>query len=152
MTNSPYTDFLAFMPSVIERLNTIKEIKKVFIVDDLPNLTKEIDIDIFDNCVYVILYSYTPSNEVNYGKNQAMEIVFDVILTKQRHNKNINKVGMLLTKIIKSLIGYEPMDEKGQYLTIKPLYLDKGEPILYQKDFAFYPLRFATQTVIMTNH
>lgn len=153
MTNPLHTDFLAFMPAVLERLNTVKEIKKVFTANDLSDLNEpKPNTNRIDGCVYVILDSFTPASEASKGKNQAMDIAFSVILAKQYYNKmGIGDVGATLTAIAKALIGYEPTDGQGQYLTLNPIYLDKGAGVLYQQGFALYPLRFKTQSVIVAD-
>lgn len=153
MTNPLHTDFLAFLPAVIERLNTVKEIKKVFTAHELSDLNEtKPSLNRIDGCVYVVLDSFAPANEANKGKNQAMDITFSVILAKQHYNKiGVGDVGVTLTAIVKALVGYEPDNEQGQYLTLNPIYLDKGANVLYQKGFALYPLRFKTQTVIIAD-
>lgn len=152
MTSPLHSDFLAFLPAVIERLNTVKEIKKVFTAHELSDLDVGKNINAIDGCVYVILDSFTPSDEVNLGKNQAMDISFSVILAKQHYNqREVGNIGEALTAIAKALIGYDPKDEQGQHLTTTPIYLDKGANVLYQKGFALYPLRFKTQSVIISD-
>ncbi|STZ03632.1 Mu-like prophage protein gp29 [Moraxella equi] len=149
MTNPLHTDFLAFLPAVIERLNTVNEIKKVFTANDLSDLNEaKTNTNRIDGCVYVVLDSFAPASEASKGKNQAMDITFSVILAKQYYNKTgVGDVGATLTAIAKALIGYEPTDGQGQYLTLNPIYLDKGAGVLYQQGFALYPLRFKTQSV-----
>lgn len=152
MTNPLHDDFLAFLPVVIERLSSVKGVKKVFIINSLSDLDAGKNINATDGCAYVILYSYAPSNEANKGKNQAMDIVFDVILARQHYNKTgVGSVGTTLTAIVKSLMGFEPANAEGQYLTLSPIYLDKGASVLYQQGFALYPLRFKTQSVIIAD-
>lgn len=147
-----HTDFLACLPAVIERLEQVKEIKKVLTAKELSDLDTGKNIAPMDGCVYVILDGYAPSDEAGQGKNQAMDITFSVILTKQHYSKTqIGDVGTVLTAIVKSLSGFEPKDKQGQYLTLSPIYLDKGLSVLYQKGFALYPLRFKTQAVIIVD-
>lgn len=153
MTNPKHSDFLAFIPAVIERLNTVKEIKKVFTAHELSDLDVGKNINAIDNCVYVILDGFSPSDEAKRGKNQLMDITFSVILAKQHYNKTgVGDIGASLTAIAKALIGYDPKDEQGQHLTTTPIYLDKGVSVLYQKGFALYPLRFKTQSVIVADY
>lgn len=155
MTSPLHSDFLAFLPAVIERLNTVKEIKKVFTANDLSDLDTGKNINAIDGCVYVILDGFAPANEANKGKNQAMDITFSVILAKQHYNKTgVGEIGASLTAIAKSLIGFKPCqnDNPKSPLTTSPIYLDKGASVLYQKGFALYPLRFKTQSVIVADN
>lgn len=155
MTSPLHTDFLAFLPVVIEQLSAVKEVKKVFIINSLSDLDTGKNINATDGCAYVILYSYAPSNEANKGKNQAMDVVFDVILARQHYNKTgVGSVGTTLTAIAKSLIGFKPCQDNNPKspLTTSPIYLDKGAGVLYQQGFALYPLRFKTQTVIVSDN
>lgn len=154
MTNPLHNDFLAFLPMVIERLNTVQAIKKVFSANELSDLDVGKNINAIDNCVYVILDGFSPSNEVNNGKNQKMDITFSVILAKQYYNqRTVGDIGKTLTAIIKSLIGFKPCQDNNPKspLTTMPIHLDKGASVLYQKGFALYPLRFKTQTVIVAD-
>lgn len=152
MTSPMHNDFLAFLPIVIKRLNAVEVIKKVFTVKELADLDTGKNTTPLDGCVYVILDSFAPTDEVGKGKNQAMDITFSVILAKQYYNKTgVGDVGATLTAIAKSLIGYDPKDEQGQHLTTTPIYLDKGAGVLYQQGFALYPLRFKTQSVIVAD-
>lgn len=153
MTSLLHRDFLAFLPVVIERLNTVKEIKKVFTAHELSDLDTGKNMSAIDGCVYVVLDGFSPASEASKGKNQAMDIAFSVILAKQHYNKTgVGDIGASLTAIAKALIGYDPKDEQGQHLTTTPIYLDKGASALYQKGFALYPLRFKTQTVIVSDN
>ena len=155
MTSPLHSDFLAFLPAVIERLNTVKEIKKVLTAHELSNLDTGKSIAPLDGCVYVILDGFTPANEAGKGKNQAMDITFSVILAKQHYNKmGVGDIGETLTAIAKSLIGFKPADPTSPKLalTTSPIYLDKGASVLYQQGFALYPLRFKTQTVIISDN
>lgn len=151
MTNPRQSDFLAFIPAVIDRLNTVKEIKKVFTAHELSDLDVGKNINAIDGCVYVILDGFSPSDEVNLGKNQLMDITFSVILAKQHYNqREVGNVGTILTAIAKALMGFEPTHNQ-EYMTVSPIYLDKGASVLYQQGFALYPLRFKTQTVIIVD-
>lgn len=128
MTSPLHSDFLAFLPTVIERLNTVKEIKKVFTANDLSDLDTGKNMSAIDGCVYVVLDSFAPANEANKGKNQAMDITFSVILAKQHYNKTgVGDVGVTLTAIAKALVGYEPDNEQGQYLTLNPISGQRGK-------------------------
>lgn len=151
MTSPMHNDFLAFLPIVIKRLNAVEVIKKVFTVKELADLDTGKNTAPLDGCVYVVLDGFAPTDEVGKGKNQAMDITFSVILAKQHYNKaGIGDIGTTLTAIIKSLAGYEPI-ANGDYLTLSPIYLDKGANVLYQKGFALYPLRFKTQVAIVAD-
>lgn len=155
MTNPMHTDFLAFLPVVIDRLNTVKEIKKVFTANELSDLDAGKNINAIDGCVYVILDGFAPASEAGKGKNQAMDITFSVILAKQHYNKTgVGDIGTTLTAIAKSLIGFKPCQDNNPKspLTTSPIYLDKGAGVLYQQGFALYPLRFKTQTVIVSDN
>lgn len=150
MPNPQHTDFLAFMPDVVKRLETVQAIKKVFHAHELADLDAGKNISAIDGCVYVILDSFAPSFEAGQGSQQLMDIRFSIILAKQHYNqRHIGDIGKTLTAIAKSLIGYEPKDQEGQYLTTTAIYLEKGAGVLYQKGFALYPLRFKTQSVIV---
>lgn len=149
MSNPMLSDFLAFLPVIIQRLGNVEGVKKVFTTQELSDLDVGKNIAPIDGCVYVMLDGYSPNTESGNGKNQAIDVTFSVILAKQYYNKtSIGDVGITLTNIAKSLIGYEPMNEKGQNLTLAAIYLDKGLNVLYQKGFALYPLRFKTVSVI----
>lgn len=156
MTNPLHTDFLAFMPAVLERLNTVNEIKKVFTANDLSDLNEaKTNTNRIDGCVYVILDGFAPASEASKGKNQTMDITFSVILAKQHYNKTgVGSVGTTLTTIAKSLIGFKPCQDNNPKspLTTTPIYLDKGAGVLYQQGFALYPLRFKTQSVIVAGN
>lgn len=148
-----HSDFLAFIPAVIDRLNSVKEIKKVFTAHELSDLNEpKPNLNRIDGCVYVILDGFAPASEAGKGKNQAMDITFSVILAKQHYNKTgVGNIGETLTAIAKALIGYEPIASRS-YLSLSPIYLDKGASVLYQQGFALYPLRFKTQTVIIADN
>lgn len=156
MTNPLHTDFLAFLPVVIDRLNSVKEIKKVFTANDLSDLNEaKTNTNRIDGCVYVILDGFAPANEAGKGKNQTMDITFSVILAKQHYNKTgVGEIGASLTAIAKSLIGFKPCQDNNPKspLTTSPIYLDKGASVLYQQGFALYPLRFKTQSVIVADY
>lgn len=153
MASPLHSDFLAFLPVVIERLNTVKEIKKVFTANDLSDLN-EAKTNRIDGCVYVILDGFAPASEAGKGKNQTMDITFSVILAKQHYNqRGVGDIGTILTAIAKSLIGFKPCQDNNPKLplTTTPIYLDKGANVIYQQGFALYPLRFKTQSVIVAD-
>lgn len=147
--NAMHTDFLAFLPVVIDRLKTVSSIKKVFTIKELGELDTGKQTAVLDGCVYVVLDGFTPADNANKGKNQTMNISFSVLLAKQHYTRSdMGDVGVILTAICQSLMGFEPQTD-GRHLTISPIYLDKGASVLYQKGFGLYPLRFKTQSVII---
>lgn len=150
--NVLHQDFLACYPYLLERLKNIPQIKAVKEAQDLADLSNERGaVAPLDGVVYVIFDGFTPLDEVNAGKDHALEIGFSLILVKAMRSTqpNIAIIGETLTAIAKSLQGFEPKNEYGNYLTVSPFIQRKAIPIRYERGFGFFALRFTTNVVIL---
>lgn len=148
-----HTDFLACYPAIIEQLKTVKQIKKVFEIKELAQLSR--DIAPLDGCVYVIFDGMTPKEDNNAHKEQILELTFSIILAKSLININPTHVkdgeyslGQSLTAIAKALQGYEPMDGKN-YLSITPLVQKTPLPIRYEQGFGLFAFRFGCEVAVV---
>lgn len=157
MTNLAWhNDMLACYPVLLERLQEIKQIKKVFEVKELNQLTAERpSVAMLDGCVYVVLDSITPKNENNNKREQVLEIGFSIILVKSFINISPSEVrkgdynlGQTLTAICKALQGFEPV-KNGEFLTLSPFTQKSALNIRYDKGFGLFALRFATDVAII---
>lgn len=150
-----HDDMLACYPALLKRLNSIKQIKKVFEIKEIDQLTAERpSVSVLDGCVYVLLDSISPKANAD-SRSQTQELGFSIILAKSFINISPSQVkegdytlGQTLTAICKSLQGFEPIKD-GDYLTITPFTQTSALNIRYDKGFGLFPLRFVTEVAVL---
>lgn len=156
-TKNPMNDnMLACYPYVLKhlrQLDGITKVKEVHDIDDLQNGRKALPLD---NAVYVIFDGHRPDDNAGKGRYALEELSFSIVLTKRHYTPSNNAytpngVGETLTTIIKHLQGFDPVDENGNNLTVKPFIRTPALPLRYREGFAFFPLRFTTQVAIGAN-
>lgn len=157
MANAPAwnDNALACYPYIIERLQSVKQVKRVFEAADFAAISgagrKQVP---SDGAVYLILDGYTPTASNANSKEQLIEIGFSVILTKQQFTPTpaTNGVGQTLTAISKAMQGFDPSDEQGRALVTEPFSHRSPLPIQYEDGFAFFPLRFTAEVAILSDN
>lgn len=150
-------DMLACYPALLQRLQAVKPIKKVFEVKELDQLTNDRpSVAMLDGCVYVLLDSITPKDNNNRKKEQTLELGFSIILAKSFINISPSQVkqgdytlGQTITAICKSLQGFEPVNHQGQHLSLSPFTQTSALNIRYDKGFGLFALRFVTEVAVL---
>lgn len=153
MSKTPlwHDDMLVCYPVLLDRLKSIVQIKKVLEIKELSELDNQA-VAPLDGAVYVIFDGLTPTDPNNDGREQTMELGFTIILTKQQYNPapRMDGVGATLTAICKALQGFEP-EQDGRALTLSPFVQKQALAVKYFKNYALFPLRFATTVAVMAD-
>lgn len=143
-------DFLTGVYEAIKnRLKQVEGITKIIEAQELSAIAaKNIRLN---NALYLIFDGFTPTKENNRGKNQILELSFSVILLRTQLNPEpkLNGLGTMLTKICRTLQGFEPENDKGQLLVVSPLKQEKALGIQYLDGFGYFPLRFSCEVAII---
>jgi hypothetical protein len=145
-------NILACYPYLLERLRTVPQIYQVLEAQEFAAITGNERRQIpSDGAVYVVLDSFTPTDDNAKGSEQDIEIGFSIILTKQQVTPSpaTDGVGQTLYAIAKAMQGYDPSDEQGRALTAEPFKQRKPLPIRYENGFAYFPLRFTTSVAVV---
>lgn len=154
MSKTPlwHDDILVCYPALLDRLKSIVQIKKVLEIKELSELDNQA-VAPLDGAVYVIFDGISPTDPNNEGREQVIELGFTIILAKQQYNPapRMDGVGATLTAICKALQGFEPeQDERA--LTLSPFVQKQALAVKYFKNYALFPLRFATTVAVMADN
>lgn len=144
-----HDDFLICYPALLERLQSISEIKLVGEAKDLDQVLGDNEIAPSDNAAYLMWDSLTPVSEDGQREN-TLQIGFSVVLSKQQYTPKpkIDGIGQMTAAIYKALNGFDPVNEKGQSLVSKAFRPAKPLPIRFKKGFGFFPMRFVAEVVV----
>lgn len=145
------TDMLACYGALLDKLNQIDTIKKVYTATALADLDEKGIKRAIDGGVYVIFDSITPIDIS--AQNTVMQLGFSVVLAAQNvlPTPKMAGVGRILTDIACALQGFMPTDTKGRMLTLSPFLPAKGLPMRYSQGFGFYALRFTTTVAVVAD-
>ncbi len=148
--NPMHTNMLACYPAIIERLQTVKGIKKVAEAQELSLLSgKKQRPD--DGSLYVVFDGFSPTNPNNANKEQFIELGFSLILAKRNYkfSTETDNIGQTLTAIMHAMQGFDPVDCHGNNLVTEPFKQAKPLSIRYEDGYAFFSTRFTTQVAVI---
>ncbi|MDO4434844.1 MAG: hypothetical protein Q4B71_00315 [Cardiobacteriaceae bacterium] len=145
-------NMLAVYPYLLERLQGIKGIKTVLEAQALDSLTRERSLAPLDGAVYLVFDGFTPREDNSQRREQLFELGFSVILVKRHYTPSptADSVGAILTQILKALCGFDPIDEDGKALCVRPFKAQNPLPIQYHQGYAFFPTRFVCDVAVLS--
>lgn len=145
-----HNNILACYPEILKRLEQVDGVKKVLEAQDLASISTERKQRPLDGAVYVIFDGFTLKSSNNVKSEQLIDVGFSIILTKSNLSPRpqTGGIGETITAIMKSLQGFQPVDEHGEPLTCSPLVQTQALPIRYEDGFAYFPMRFITEVAI----
>ena len=145
------TDFLSGVyNSIKQRLNEIEGITRIIEAQELSAIAaKNIRLN---NAIYLIFDGFEPTSSNNRGREQVLELSFSIILLRTQLNPEpkIDGLGAMITKICRAFQGFEPLDEKGNNLSLSPFVQKKALNIQYADGFAYFPLRFTCEVAVIS--
>ncbi len=148
--NPMHSNILACYPYIIERLKTVKGIKKVAEAQELSLLSsKKQRPD--DGNLYVVFDGFSPTNSNNANKEQFIQLGFSLILVKRNYkfNTETDNIGQTLTEIMQVMQGFDPVDCENNNLVTEPFKQAKPLPIRYEDGYAFFSTRFLTEVAVI---
>lgn len=143
----------ASRPALVAKLKTIdgidyvKNLRAFKQVSDQKTRTEVPE----DGTMYVIKDGFIPSNSNNNSREQINQIGYSLFLAKYDpiNDADDEALEQLITRILRSLQGFEPKDSEGNHLSLTPFEQAKPFPITAQDGFTFYPFRFVTEVAVL---
>lgn len=152
MSNLPlwHDDILACYPALIDRIKSVKQVKKVLEAKDLAELDNKKALAPLDGAVYVIFDGISQVEQDNGKRGHDLKLGFTLLLAKQQYNPTprLDGVGQTITAICKALQGFNP-EQDGRALTLTPFVQEDALAIRYFDNYALFPLRFTTTVAIV---